>query len=522
MIGVEASEALGKQLDDIYHCVDENKNQPTENALTRAMQSRSPIEHVEMARSLQSQHGRRYMIDESATPVLDSDGNIVGGVLVFRDISEQRLLAEELSYRATHDPLTGLANRSEFERQLKNLIGDARKNGTHHAMLFIDLDQFKVINDAGGHVAGDEVLRLAGETIRKSLRKSDMLARVSGDEFAALLPECDTSQAERTASTVIDALSAQRIKWHDRVFRVSASIGIAGISADTEGVAQIMSSADAACYTAKDKGRNRYYVTTAKEVIARQDGELSMMAEINRALDENRLILAAENVVETESPNQVVYREVLSRLRGDDGAIMSPGAFIPVAERYFMSAGIDRHVTNLMLKLLTTTLKDDGHIYAINLSGQMIGDQNMLSFIESRLDHYEMDASRLCIEMTETAAIAHLPEAMRFMRKLKERGCRFAMDDFGSGMASFGYLKTLPFDFIKIDGSFVRDLVAGGLDRTLVEAVARIGKDLNITTIAEQVEDKATLDILREIGVDCYQGWINGKGEMLAMPPDGS
>ena len=518
MLDMTANDALGKELASVYQSKDDDTDTELENALTLAMRKGEPVERVDMGHVLCSHKGYRHMVDESATPIFDSNKQVVGGVLVFRDVSEQRLLAEELSYRATHDPLTGLANRTEFERNLRNLYQQSKRENVKHAMLFIDLDQFKLVNDAGGHSAGDELLRNVGSVMRSALRQSDLLSRLGGDEFAALLSTCSISEAEKIATNMLSALSEIRFDWDGRVYKVAASIGIASIDAEAYSVAQIMSSADAACYTAKDKGRNRYYVTTSEEVIKRQGGELAMMAEIDLALDDGRLVFCAEDVVHTSNRNKIIYRELLSRLRSREGTLMAPGTFIPVAERYFTTANIDRHVVDLAFQMLSGDLKDDGYVYSVNLSGQMIGDLHMLSHIEKKLDQYAIEGERICFEITETAAVSHLHEAVRFIRRLKERGCRFAMDDFGSGMASFAYLKTLPFDFIKIDGSFIRDISKGGLDRTMVEAVARIGRDLGITTIAEQVETEQSLKILEEIGIDGIQGWINGKGTLLAMP----
>ncbi|HSW12346.1 MAG TPA: EAL domain-containing protein [Solimonas sp.] len=462
-------------------------------------------------RVLVARDGRRLNLRCSVSALPAADGRIEGALLVFEDCTQISLLSEELAYRTSHDPITGLLNRDEFERRINSALLEARRSGGRHLLCYIDLDQFKVVNDVHGHFAGDEMLRQVAGVFRGSLRPEDALARLGGDEFGVLLEDSTLEQGMPLLEGLLDAARRNRFLWEGQNLNTTASMGVVEINAYSSGTARVLSLADSACYAAKDSGRDRIRVAAADDESARRHSQMSLVSKIGEALDRNLFTLHYEDVVRTASPQDVVYRELLVRMRGDNGELQPPAEFIAAAERYYLMTSIDRWVVQAALSGIARR-GADGVMYGINISGLSLSDEKFLNYVISRFDTYGVAPEQVCFEITETAAISHLTEARRFIEKLSGIGCRFALDDFGSGMASFSYLRNLPVHFIKIEGSFVRTMLANRLDRGMVEAINRIGHDMGLKTIAEHVEDASLIAPLHAMGVD----WV--QGHAIAMP----
>jgi diguanylate cyclase (GGDEF)-like protein/PAS domain S-box-containing protein len=462
-------------------------------------------------------NGELYWIKEYVAPIRNDDDDITHFVAIQEDITEARVLANQLSYQATHDKLTGLINRSEFERRLVELVKDARSQGSIHAMCFIDLDQFKVINDTCGHIAGDELLRQLGHLLIGTVRKSDTLARLGGDEFAILMAHCDQVQAEKIANEVRERIEQFQFIWESRVFTIGASIGVTSMHRQTVDMTEVLKHADTACYAAKNSGRNRVYLYQDDDKhLVKQQGELHWVNEIKQALTEDRFELFLQPIVSAHSGQPALY-EVLLRLRSEAGDLTPPSAFLPSAERYNLSDRIDRWVLGKALNWLDRHKDALPHLQqlAINLSGASLGNDEVLQYISDKLSQVSFPASMIKFEITETAAIGNLREATRFIRAMSSLGCQFSLDDFGSGLSSFGYLKQLPVQGIKIDGMFVKDMADDPLDYEMVKSINDIGHVMGLQTIAEFVENETVWQQLQAIGVDYGQGYHLGKPQPI-------
>lgn len=466
-------------------------------------------------------------IDQSSAPIRGHDGKILGSVVVFRDVSQQRRLTRDMSYQATHDALTGLYNRRAFEERLGQLLARAKMDRSQHALLYLDLDQFKIVNDACGHTAGDQLLRHLAAVLQKEVRQRDILARLGGDELGILLSDCPDTAAEEVANKMLRTVSDFRFAWKERMFTISASIGLVSFGTESENAASILSAADAACYAAKDKGRNRVLVYQANDIeLSQRRGQMQWVTRLKHALDENRFVLHSQPIVPTSATSAPpVLHEVLLRLREEDDSLVPPGAFLPAAERYGLMPEIDRWVVRTTLQWLATHRGDPylAQSYSINLSGQSLSDAQFLSFVLQEIERSGVEAGRLAFEVTETAAVAALDSAVQLIQKLKNKGCRFLLDDFGSGWSSFAYLKNLPVDFIKIDGSLVRDMAHDALDEAMVRAINEIGHVLGIATVAEFVENEAVLERVKALGIDYAQGYALGRPALLDVhlsPPE--
>ncbi|MGH8507435.1 MAG: EAL domain-containing protein [Gammaproteobacteria bacterium] len=448
-------------------------------------------------------------ISVSATPIRNNGGKLYGAVFVLRDISDKREMVKRMTYQATHDALTGLINRTELEHRLERILS-ANASDAQHALLYLDLDQFKVVNDTCGHAAGDELLRQITMQLRSKVRKRDTLARFGGDEFGVLLEYCTVTQALRIADDLRGAVSDFRFVWQDRTFAIGVSIGLVPIPAAANSLTQVLMAADSACYAAKGRGRNRVHVYKPDDgELALRHSEMQWVPRIHRALAEGRFCLYEQPIAPLgELGAECEHAEVLIRLVNEDGGLVPAGAFIPAAERYGLIQSLDRWVVRQVLAVLRARGPDQARVrFAINLSGPSLGDEAFLEFVLGELDRCDGEPPRLCFEITETAAVADLSNALRFMGALSARGCCFALDDFGSGLASFSYLKSLPVDCLKIDGGFVKNMVTDQIDRAMVEAIHRVGSVMGITTIAECVESPTTLERLKAIGVNYAQGY---------------
>jgi diguanylate cyclase (GGDEF)-like protein/PAS domain S-box-containing protein len=515
LTGWSVAEARGLPIADVLNLVDEVSRAPIENPLLRALGRRAgtaPVDHSVLV----TRTGQEIAIQESAAPICDRHGEVIGAVTVFHDVTQERRLTRALSYQASHDALTGLINRREFDMRLQRAVLSAQARSATHALLYVDLDQFKVVNDTCGHQAGDRLLRDVTGLLQRRVRAADTLARLGGDEFGLLLESCTLDQATRIAESVRQSLHEYRFEWGTSTLSVGASVGVVEIKSDTENVASVMSAADIACYAAKDGGRNRIHVYEAGGVSNRHR-EMHWVARVTRAAEEDRLELFFQPIVAIGSQAEPNFHELTVRLRGDDGELVPPSEFIPAAERYNVMSVIDRWVVRQAVRRLRDAQSRGAPLptLAVNLSGTSLNEHSFLDFVLESVGDARI-AAALCFEITETAAVTNLNDAIHFMRALQARGCRFALDDFGSGISSFLYLKTLPVDFLKIDGQFIRHIVDDPIDRSMVEAICKVGKALGIATVAESVETAPMLAELERLGVDFVQGYYLARPRPLA------
>ncbi len=521
LTGWKLDKAYGLPIQALFRLVDELHQRSVPNPIEMVLREERTIE-VATNMLLKRNDGATIPVVHSAAPIRDRAGQLIGVVLVLHDVSRERQYAAKLSYQASHDSLTGLINRSEFERRVNIALQSAAQIGRHHAVMYLDLDQFKVVNDTCGHAAGDQLMRQISALLAQCLREGDTLARLGGDEFGVLLENCPPTAALRIADKLRQTVTDFHFAWEHLSFSIGVSIGLVNVEDGLFTLAEILRAADAACYMAKEKGRNRVqvYRPDDSELTLRQ-GEMEWIGRLQKALDENRFVLYAQDIVGVgEKRTQGVHCELLIRMLDERGELVPPMAFIPAAERYNLMPAIDRWVIRTAFATLAR-LKHDRDaepiaLCAINLSGASIGDERFLDFVRDQLRVFDIERSCVCFEITETAAIANLDKAARFIQELKTLGCRFCLDDFGAGMSSFGYLKHLPVDFLKIDGVFVKDMADDPIDRAMVEAINSIGHVMGKQTIAEFVDNERILVALEELGVDFAQGYGIDKPKLFA------
>lgn len=501
-------EACGRELGDIFPIRDEGTDEPVGNPVAICLRE-GEIADVSKPTILTGRDGIDHDIDASAAPIRRSDGSVLGAVLVFHDVGETRRFARKMAYAVAHDPLTGLINRWEFEQRLEQALESAHKYGSRHALCYIDLDQFKIVNDTAGHAAGDELLKRIKVILDGTFRDRDTLARLGGDEFGLLLDNCPMERAVSIAGRVVDVIRGHRFVWQGRGFRIGASIGLAPIAGDTESVAHLLSQADVACYTAKELGRNRVHVYHEKGGAPVQcHGEILQAAGLRDALKQERFRLFCQPIVPLhEGEKEPVRYELLLRLLGDDHSLVLPGAFIPAAERFGLMADLDRWVIRTAFRTYAADRELQHAQISINLSGNSLNDDSLLDYVRGQFGEHSLPPDKVCFEITETAAIHDLSLVGRFMSEMKRLGCQLALDDFGSGLSSLRYLKTLPVDYLKIDGSFVRNIGMDSGDHAIVSAINQLAHDLGIRTIAEYAESQHVVDALRSLGVDYAQGY---------------
>lgn len=528
LTGWSAAEATGRSIGSVFRLVDARSGEAIDNPVRVVLSGGRPVQRQEHD-FLLHRDGTRTPVQCTAAPIRGRDGYVVGVVLVLHDVTEALSLAHELTHQASHDALTGIANRREFERRLAELLGKPQEAGVSHIVGYLDLDQFKVVNDTCGHVAGDELLRQVTALLRARLRGSDVLARVGGDEFGVLFLNCPMAQAQRLAEGLREAIQDFRFAWQGHSFAIGVSIGLAEIGPDDQVLADIFSAVDAACYAAKESGRNRVHVYRHDDAsVLEQHGQMQWVARLQAALDQDRLRLYLQPIVPLHSMADArTHHEVLLRLV-EDGRVISPGSFMPAAERYNLMPRIDHWVVRNMLGWLSDLHRHHGAldaIYCINLSGASLSDERFRQALRSLLEQHALPPGSVCFEITETAAVANLTKVVEFIGEVKRLGCTFALDDFGSGLSSFAYLKNLPVDYLKIDGGFVRDIERDRIDLSMVQAINAIGHEMGLCTIAEFVENEAVLERVREIGVDYAQGYHLGRprpleevGQVRVMP----
>jgi diguanylate cyclase (GGDEF)-like protein/PAS domain S-box-containing protein len=519
-------EARGRPLQEIYRVIDE-RTAKTVDPLART-EPQAAADEGDAAMRLVSRSGRECPIRFSSAPINASDGKRLGTIVVFHDISQIRAMAQQLIWQASHDALTGLVNRREFERRLAELIETARGKGREHALMFMDLDNFKSVNDTCGHGAGDELLRQLTAVMLTRMRGSDTLARLGGDEFGALLESCPLDQGLRIAHAMRETVREFRFVWENKTFSVGVSIGLVPIDASSGGPGDVLAHADASCYEAKNKGRDRVQVYRPQDADrSGRHGELQLVSQINRAFEMGQFRLFRQRILPlSRSASEQPYYEILVRMVDRGGELVPPTGFMPAAERYNLLTSIERWVISSLVEHLHREWQSgaiphqpapDGSrgCYAVNLSGASINDKSFPEFLRNLLTRYELPHGLLCFEITETTAISNLNKAAELMHELKGMGYRFALDDFGTGMSSFAYLKYLPVDYLKIAGMFVKDMAEDAMDCAIVEAINRISHILGMQTVAESVETKEALERVKALQVDFAQGYYIAEPEEL-------
>jgi diguanylate cyclase (GGDEF)-like protein/PAS domain S-box-containing protein len=510
LTGWRFEEAQGKHIDEIFRGFHEETCEPLENPLSVAIRRARAIKSVRPT-LLIKRDGNEMYIESTASPIRDGSGAVSGGVLVFHDVSESRELNRKLSYHASHDILTGLVNRREFEQRLERALRSAKARETAYALCHIDVDQFKIINDTCGHSAGDALLGQVGALLKTKIRWRDTLSRLGGDEFGVLLESCSLEEALRMAEQLKETIRSYKFVWEERTFRLGCSVGVVPITGDSEDVAALLSAADSACAAAKEAGRNRVFSFQENDMdLMRRRKEMQWAARINNALEESRFELYRMTIAPLQKADPGAHYELLLRMKDEAGKIVSPDNFINAAERYGITPQIDRWVVENALRWLVSEADERERLAmcSINLSGQSLGDADFLPFVQKLLTNSGIDGTKICFEITETAAIASFSQANRFIEALKkENGCKFALDDFGTGLSSFGYLKHFPVDFLKIDGSFVKEILHDPIDREMVRSINEIGHLTGKLTIAEFAENAEIINMLRSLGVDYAQGY---------------
>jgi diguanylate cyclase (GGDEF)-like protein/PAS domain S-box-containing protein len=521
LTGSAPGAAIGKTLEDIVGFVDETDRRLLSDPVRQALTSGAPVNLSRRALLLSRANGSERSIELSASPIRNDVKELIGAVVLLHDVTELRGLARQMSYQATHDALTGLVNRREFEGRLEEAIESGHRGDGQHVLCYLDLDRFKVVNDTSGHLAGDSMLREVAKVLRDAVRDSDTVARLGGDEFGMLLIGCPLEKARQIADDVCRAVGDYRFVWKDKIFNIGVSVGLVEISRESGTLEELFAAADSACYVAKKQGSGRVAVYSARdEALARHTGEIQWLQKLQNALKENRFQLYHQPIVPAYGQNGGgPAMEVFVRLQDEAGHEVPPSEFVRAAERYRLMSLVDRWVVQTTLAALgrgAIPIPANRSV-AINVSGQTLGDVQFLEFVVECLDSTGVTPSQVCFEITETAVVANLDHARRFVGVLHGMGCQFALDDFGSGVGSFSNLKNLPMDYLKIDGSFMRNLARDSVNQAMVTAMIKLARTLNFKVIAEQVEDEAGLEAARRMGVDYIQGYAVGRPQLLLL-----
>lgn len=525
LTGWRAVEALGQPLDTVLTLISDATRRPIESTAARCLHEARTVDLPEGVLLLR-RDGTEVAIADSTAPIHDRNGAMIGVVLVFHDVTEKRRVAHQLSHTATHDALTGLVNRNEFERRLTRVVAyaaDAADAGAEHALCYLDLDGFKLINDTCGHEAGDELLRKIGALLSGQMRRRDTLARMGGDEFCALMEHCPLTEAEEIAEKLRRTVEEFRFVSHGKSFSLGVSIGVVPITAASGRSAAVLRAADAACYAAKDAGRNRIHVARLEAMAGvLQATETRRVTHLSRAVDEGRFQLYTQRIVPLKPERPARPRcEILLRLPDEHGGLLTADSFIPQAERYSLMPAIDRWVVSRTVALLGQWHREHPQcelpLCSINLSASSL-KEDFVSFVREQLEEHRLPPGALCFEITEAAALGNLAHAVSLISEIRATGCSIALEDFGNGLTSFAYLKSLPVDFVKIGGHYIRAVAEDPVYGTLVSAVNQIGGIMGIPTIAEEVDSEAVLQKLRTLGVAYAQGNAVAPPEPLADP----
>jgi diguanylate cyclase (GGDEF)-like protein/PAS domain S-box-containing protein len=508
----ERSTAAGRRVGEIFTLIDELDRRPLGDPVERCLSMRRRVNMGRRALLVSRNGEQEHSVEVTASPIRGPGSSVTGTVLVLHDVSEIRGLTRQMSYQATHDALTGLINRREFERRVEEAMDSARAGDGVHALFYMDLDRFKAVNDSCGHLAGDHMLREVAGLIKERVRDSDHVGRLGGDEFGTLLVGCPLEKARQIADDICRAVADYRFVWQDKIFDIGISIGVVEIASAQAGgtMEDLMSAADSACYVAKQRGRGQVHVYSSRdEAIARERGDINWLRQMQAALHENRFELAMQPIITTAPDDDSgPALEVLLRLPDEHGRLTNSAEFLRPAERYQLMPQIDRWVVNATLSAIGSgeIRLPGGRSCSINISGQTLSDEGFLSFVVDALDHSGVPPSSICFEVTETTISTNVQQAQRFIEVLHGIGCEFALDDFGNGLGAFSSLKSLPVDYLKIDGVFTRNLASDHVNQEMVAAMIKLARTLEFRVIAEQVEQQEDFDWLREHGVDFMQG----------------
>ena len=520
LLGRSLAEVGGKPFAEVVTVVDEAERKALADPVRQCLAAGVKVSLGRRAVMIARPDGAERSIELTAAPLAGERGETSGAVVLLHDVTELRGIARQMSYQASHDALTGLVNRREFERRLQEALDLARNSGQTHVLCYLDLDRFKAVNDTSGHMAGDNMLREVAALVKDAVRDSDTVARIGGDEFAMLLVGCPLEKAIQIADDVSTAIRDYRFVWKDKIFSIGVSIGLVELGRESGGLEDVMSAADSACYVAKSQGHGVVHVYSSRdEAVARHRGEIQWLQRLQHALRDGRFVLYTQPIVAALATTvRGPALEMLVRLLGDDGAVIVPGEFLKAAERYRLMPLLDRWVVQTTLAALGRgALKlPPGRSLGINISGQTLGDTQFLEFVVECLDRTGVAPTQVCFEVTEAAVVANLDHARRFIDVLHGMGCTFALDDFGSGLGSFANLKTLAMDYLKIDGLYMRNLARDTVNQAMVSAMIKLARTLDFQVIAEQVEDQPSLDAARRMGMDFVQGYVIARPAPLA------
>ena len=510
LIGTNRDDATGHRIGELFTLVDDADRRPLGDPVERSLAMRRRVNMGRRAVMVTTDGEHEHSVEITASPIRGPGSSISGTVVVFHDVGEIRGLTRRMSYQATHDPLTGLINRREFERRLDEAMDDAHAEEAIHMLFYMDLDRFKAVNDSCGHLAGDNMLREVANLIKEQVRDSDFVGRLGGDEFGALLIGCPIEKARQIATDICNAIADYRFVWKDKIFNIGISIGLVEISHISGTLQDVMSAADSACYVAKQQGRGQVHVYSARdEAVARERGDIQWLRRLQSALHEDRFTLAVQPILAMAGGvDSGPAMEVLIRLPDGQGRVADTAEFLRPAERYQLMPQIDRWVVNAALTAIASgEIKlPGGRSCALNLSGQTLGDESFLSFVVEALDRSGVSPSSICFEVTEASILSNVQHAQRFIEVLHGIGCEFSLDDFGSGMGSFSNLKHLPIDYLKIDGTYTRNLRADQVNQEMVTAMIKLARTMQFRIVAEEVEHQDDFDWLRDVGVDFVQG----------------
>jgi diguanylate cyclase (GGDEF)-like protein/PAS domain S-box-containing protein len=524
LLGQAFDQVIGKTFAEVASLVDENDRHSLGDPVRKALTTGGRVTMGKRAVLVPANSSPERSVEISVSPLKSDSNQAMGLVVVMHDTSELRGLTRQMTYQASHDALTGLVNRREFERRLREAMDAAQTGDAGHALCYLDLDRFKVVNDTCGHTAGDNMLREVATIIKDAVRDSDTAGRIGGDEFALLLVGCPLEKARQIADNVVRAVGDYRFVWKDKIFNIGVSIGLVEIGRGGGSIEDIMNSADSACYVAKKQGGVHVHVYSAREEAnARHSGEIHWLQKLQSALRDNKFELYYQPIIHAHSSvSDGPGLEVFVRMETENGQPAAPPAeFIRAAERYRLMPLVDRWVVQAVLSALGRggMKLPPGRSVAINISGQTLGDSEFLEFVVDCFDHTGANPADICFEVTESAVVANLDHARRFIGVLHGMGCEFALDNFGSGLSSFSTLKTLPMDYLKIDGSFISNLAVDTVNQAMVGAMIELSRTLNFRVVAEHVEDQLSLDTVREMGIDFAQGFIIGRPQPLSMTP---
>jgi diguanylate cyclase (GGDEF)-like protein/PAS domain S-box-containing protein len=510
LTGLGREQAMGKAFGEVVKLVQEDDHRDLGDPVSRSLLKRKRVSMGRRALLMPANGGSEISIDAAASPILGPNDDVIGAVIIMRDVGELRGLAREMTYQASHDALTGLVNRREFERQMNRTLDRVRSENAQHVLCYMDLDRFKVVNDTCGHAAGDSMLREVATILREHVRDSDVVARLGGDEFAMLLIGCPLDKARQIAEDVVSAIRAYRFVWQDKVFDIGISLGLIEISSKSGTLEDVLAAADSACYVAKQQGRGRVHIySAADEAAARMRGEIHWLRKLQAAMREERFEIYTQSIISVTGrvPSGPAV-EVFLRMNDPDEGLISPSEFIQAAERYQLVGELDRWVLRTALSAVASgaiRLPDQRSV-AINISGQTMADESFLEYVIDCLDESQVDPTKLCFEVTESAILGDLEHARRFIGVLHGMGCSFSLDDFGSDVGSLASLQGLEIDFLKLDGVCTRDLTTDSVNQEVVAAVTRLSRAVGFKVVAEQVEDQLSFDELRTLGVNFIQG----------------